>query len=161
MIEEVKSVREVDLNLDQMKKEFEGFFFDEQGNAYNKRGRKLKYTFISNKETMMIKKRRWRVNKIIAELFVDNPQNHPYVEHKNGDPHDLHKDNLEWVLKPRRKSLKGVDHFNARMNEDQVRLVRKLLAEGKLKQWEIALEVGCTQSRVTEIKQGKAYSDVK
>ena len=47
------------------------------------------------------------------------------------------------------------------MSKDQVHLVRKLLAEGKLKQWEIALEVGCTQSRVTEIKQGKAYSDVE
>ena len=73
----------------------------------------------------------------------------------------IRKDNLEWVLKPRRKSLKGVDHFNSRMSKDQVHLVRKLITEGKLKQWEIALEVGCTQSRVTEIKQGKAYSDVE
>tara|TARA_S200000501_G_scaffold363037_1_gene393287 strand:- start:315 stop:488 length:174 start_codon:yes stop_codon:yes gene_type:complete len=40
-------------------------------------------------------------------------------------------------------------------------LVIELLAEGKLKQWEIANEVGCTQSRVTEIKQGKAYSHVE
>ena len=161
MIEQVKSVREVDLNLNQMKKEFEGFFFDEQGNAYNKRGRKLKYTFINNKETMMIGNKRYRVNEIIAKLFVPNPYDYNKVDHINGDPHDLHKDNLEWVLKPRRKSLKGVDHFNSRMSKNQVHLVRKLLAEGKLKQWEIALEVGCTQSRVTEIKQGKAYSDVE
>lgn len=88
-----------------MKKEFLGFYFDELGDALNMRGRKLKYPFISNKETIMIGNKRWRVAKIIAELFIPNPQNYSYADHLNGDPHDRRKDSLEWVLKPERKVL--------------------------------------------------------
>ena len=142
-------------------KEFLGFYFDEMGNAYNIKGRKLKYTFISNKETLMIGKKRWRVAKIMAELFIPNPQNYSYVDPLNGDPHDLRKDNLKWVLTPMRKKASGLDHFNTTMTKEKVLLVKKLLAEGKLRQWEIAREVGCSSSRVTYIKQGVSYSDIK
>jgi len=141
-------------------KEFLGFYFDKMGNAYNIKGRKLKYTFISNKETIMIDKQRFRVNTIIAQLFVPNPQNYDYVEHINGDPHDLRTDNLKWVLKPMKKSTSGLDHYNTTMTKEKVLLVKKLLAEGKLRQWEIAQQVGCSPSRVTYIKQGVSYSDI-
>ena len=142
-------------------KEFLGFYFDKMGNAYNIKGRKLKYTFISNKETMMIDKQRFRVNTIIAQLFVPNPQNYDYVEHINEDPHDLRMDNLKWVLTPMRRSASGLDHYNTTMTKEKVLLVKKLLAEGKLRQWEIAKQVGCSSSRVTYIKQGVSYSDIK
>jgi hypothetical protein len=142
-------------------KEFLGFYFDKMGNAYNIKGRKLKYTFISNKETIMIDKQRFRVNTIIAQLFVPNPQNYDYVEHINGDPHDLRMDNLKWVLIPMRRSTSGLDHYNTTMTKEKVLLVKKLLAEGKLRQWEIAKQVGCSSSRVTYIKQGVSYSDIK
>lgn len=141
-------------------KEFLGFYFDEMGNAYNIRGRKLKYTFISNKETIMIEKKRWTVAEIIARLFIFNPQNYSYVDHLNGDPHDLRRDNLKWGLKPMRKSTRGLDHYNTTMTKEKVLLVKKLLAEGKLRQWEIAQQVGCSSSRVTYIKQGVSYSDI-
>ena len=141
-------------------KEFLGFYFDKMGNAYNIKGRKLKYTFISNKETIMIDKQRFRVNTIIAQLFVPNPQNYDYVEHINGDPHDLRMDNLKWVLTPMRKSASGLNHYNTTMTKEKVLLVKKLLAEGKLRQWEIAQQVGCSPSRVTYIKQGVSYSDI-
>lgn len=141
-------------------KEFLGFYFDKMGNAYNIKGRKLKYTFISNKETIMIDKQRFRVNTIIAQLFVPNPQNYDYVEHINGDPHDLRMDNLKWVLTPMRRSASGLDHYNTTMTKEKVLLVKKLLAEGKLRQWEIAQQVGCSPSRVTYIKQGVSYSDI-
>lgn len=37
-----------------------------------------------------------RVHKIVAELFLDNPHEYPIVNHKDGDKHNNHVNNLEW-----------------------------------------------------------------
>ena len=59
-----------------MKKEFLGFYFNKLGEAYNKRGLKLKYAFIGNSQTILVKKKRYKVPKILADLFIPNPKNY-------------------------------------------------------------------------------------
>lgn len=42
-------------------------------------------------------KRTWKVHRLVATSFLDNPDDLPCVNHKDGNKNNNHVDNLEWV----------------------------------------------------------------
>lgn len=56
----------------------------------NKQGY-LEYTFCQNKI-----KKTFRIHRLVALYFIENPQNKPYVNHIDGDKTNNNVDNLEW-----------------------------------------------------------------
>lgn len=109
------------------------------------------------------------VHRIVAAAFLDNPKNLPQVNHKDGDKCNNAASNLEWITNADnmrhafvtgvRRNESGIAAANARLTEEQVRLVVRMRSDGKpLK--EIAKLVQCTTQNVNRICSGKTWSSL-
>jgi len=78
----------------------ECYFADKEGNIYNKEGHKMttfkSYGYLRVKLSRDIPRGMYLVHRIIAENFLDNPQNLPIVLHLNDVRDDCRVENLKW-----------------------------------------------------------------
>ena len=108
------------------------------------------------------------LHRIVAKLFLPNPDNLPQVNHKDGNKLNVHVDNLEWTdnrgntqhaydmgLIP-----KGENRYNNVNPVEKIHWVCQLLEEGLYNQKEIGELVGVSAGTVGQIKYRKQWKDI-
>lgn len=106
-------------------------------------------------------------HKVIAECFLDNPENFRDVNHKNGNKLDLNVDNLEYtthsdnVIHAYRTGLTkpqiGEAHHNSKITEDDVRYIRTSDKSSS----KLSAELGIDSSTIRDIRRRKTWRHVK
>ena len=129
-------------------------------------GRKSKYRGITLNNNGV---RRFRVHRLVAFAFIPNPENKPFINHKDGNPGNNHVDNLEWCtgFENMQHAVKmglmnnhfGETHANSKFTDKIVKNILKRLKSGE-QQWKIAVTYNVSQSIVSDINTSKSWRHI-
>lgn len=108
------------------------------------------------------------VHRIVAKTWLPNPDNLTDVNHKDGNKQNNCISNLEWSSHKvnmehasTEKLISHVDrHFNAKLDEDTVRVIKLRYTREPISPREIAEEMGLNKQAVFEVCWVKTWSHV-
>lgn len=143
---------------------------DDQGNV-TRGGRKLKWRDYGGYPFVRFWKngisQDFSVHRLVAMLHINNPDNLPVVNHKNGNTWAPRKENLEWCTyaynsqhsydELGRVACNGEENGKSKLTEESVREIRELISDGVLRQRQIAEKYGVDQTVISKIKAGKLW----
>jgi predicted DNA-binding protein YlxM (UPF0122 family) len=111
------------------------------------------------------KKHYFLVHRIVAEAFIQNPENKPQVNHENGVKSDNRADNLEWSTRKENMNhaLKtgltkiGSDSTSSKLTNNQVKEIRELFATKKYSFNELGRMFSVHGAGIGKIIKGKTW----
>lgn len=122
-----------------------------------------------NDSSIGLKNKKFYIHRLVAEYFIDNPENKPQVNHK-----DLNKDNntvsnLEWATRSENMrhavdndsagAVFGENNINSRFSDKQIHDVCKMLEDGYSYD-AIAKATGVNKPMISMIKIGKVRTNI-
>lgn len=152
---------------------YEGYLVTEDGKVFSSKRSNLKEVSQSIQRRYYAVKL-WvngKVNhdfthRLVASTFIPNPDNKPFVNHKDGNKLNNHVSNLEWVTRQENvdhamlnglvPAMIGVRNGRAILKEDQVVEIYNRLLNGE-KSIELAREFGVEQTTIGNIKRRKEW----
>jgi len=110
-------------------------------------------------------KKSYRRCRLVAKYFVDNPQNKPDVNHKDGNKQNDYYKNLEWVtpkenmnhaVKNGLHDVKGSKNPRSKLSKNDVMIIKERLANGETHR-EIAIDFNVNRKAITKISTGRRW----
>lgn len=113
-------------------------------------------------------KRTVRVHRLVAEVFVANPDNKPVVNHLNGIKSDNRYTNLVWATSTENLQhaydtglkSKGSELSWSKLTESDVEQIKLMFIAGN-RSCDIARQFGIAEGSVSNIKKGRAWKHVR
>jgi hypothetical protein len=105
------------------------------------------------------KRKTLSVHRVIAELFIENPDSKPQVNHIDGSKKNAHADNLEWVTMSENmkhaidNKLTPKPPIKRKLSDEQVVAIIK----SDLTKKELASKYSVDRSVISRIKNGLSY----
>lgn len=111
-----------------------------------------------------------RVNRLVAQAFIDNPENKPEVNHIDGNKQNNTIENLEWVTTQENiihawkhelaHANSGEKHPNSKYTEKDVRKVCKYLVQNVYTMKEISEKTGVSYTVVKQIRNHIIWTSI-
>ena len=133
-----------------------------------RRGNKIGTPTLSNKQYLAFDlkirfRKTCKIHRLVAEMFIPNPENKPQVNHKDGNKLNNNLDNLEWVTASENskhayrigliKPQKGEGNANSKLTEENVKFIRGSILNNK--------QLGCifnvSHSNISAIRLYKSW----
>ena len=137
----------------------------------NKRLTKDGYPRVSLRDGEKFKE--FKIHRLVATHFIDNPHNKETVNHIDGDKTNNHVDNLEWsnrneqmyhAYKLRLKtSISGSDNSQSKLTNEQVKEIRRTFKKGSREFGGSALarKFGVSHRTIVLVVNGETYKNVQ
>lgn len=108
------------------------------------------------------------VHRLVTIAFIENPENKPEVNHKDGNKLNNKSSNLEWVTKSENarhamrmglRSYVGEKNGKSKLTDITVRNIHRLIARG-MTQREIAELYDVSTVTISDVYRGRTWSHV-
>lgn len=118
------------------------------------------------------KRVRQYVHRLVAEAFIPNPENKPFINHIDNNPKNNNSSNLEWCtqaenmnwaarqgrLNVPRDILKGTGNPNSKLTNIEVETIKRYLVSKLLTGVELSMLFDVSPITISDIKRGRTWS---
>ena len=140
---------------------FNHYYVSDAGNIRGKSGLMNKRYDTEGYERVSIGGKTFRVHRLVAEGFIPNPEDKPFVNHINGIKNDNRAENLEWVT-GRENSILASKAGLLSCGHGKTPIIVQNIITGYLMEFDSQAQaagfLGITDSEVNKALRGKKVS---